>query len=239
MIFKRLPTLLPAALLAGEAMGETQFVAEAVVSSMLIDRGEQIGGPTLEVALLAEKEAGAGVLYGGLYRLTPFGDDQAAFADEFDYTIGYGWQGAGYAADVSANWLTYPGEGDEASLELFGEVVLVELPLSPAIAGFYDAEFEDYGLEVTAGPEWGAGDWSGYAIGRAGFVEPGDGSETRSYAGVEIGAVRPVSETAEIGGYARYEVADQDSFADDIANGAIISAKDSGFAVGAFVAATF
>lgn len=239
MRLRSLPALLPAALFAEEAAGETSFGAEAIVSSMLIDRGEQIGGPTLELALVAEKDTGSGTLYGGLYRLTPFGDDQDAFADEFDYTIGYAWDGAGYEADVSANWLTYPGEGDEASLELFGEVALVDLPLVPAIAGFYDAEFEDFGLEVTAGPEWQTGGWTSYVIGRAGFVEPGDGSETRSYAGVQVGTARPLGDTAEIGGYARYEVSDQDSFADDIVDGAIISAKDSGFAVGAFIATSF
>ncbi|MEQ9316943.1 MAG: hypothetical protein RLN72_13895 [Henriciella sp.] len=239
MRLSSLSPLLPAILFAGEAVGEVRFGSEAVVSSMLIDRGEQIGGPTLELGFGAETDIGGGHLYGGLYRLTPFGDDQAAFADEFDYTIGYAWEGAGYAADVSANWLTYPGEGDEASLELFGEIALVDLPLSPAVAAFYDAEFEDYGLEVVAGPEWESGNWTSYVVGRAGFVDPGDGSDTRSYVGLEAGTMRPISESAEIGGYARFEIADQDSFADEIDHGHVIGVTNSGFAVGAFIATAF
>ncbi|WP_084392077.1 MULTISPECIES: hypothetical protein [Henriciella] len=221
-----------------EAAAEIGYFSEAIVSSSVIDRGEQIGGPSLEIAIGADVAVGAGEVYAAVYRLTPFGQDQEAFADEFDYTVGYAWEGEGYAADVSANWLTYPGIGDEPSLELAGEIGF-DAPLNPTLAGFYDAEFEDYGLEVTAGPEWDAGNWTSYLIGRLGFVEPGDGSETRSYGGVEIGTLRPVGDRAEIGGFARFEVANQDSFADRIENGQIVDVTDSGLAVGAFIVASF
>lgn len=220
------------------ATAETRFSAEGIVSSMVIDRGEQIGGPSFEVAVGAETGLGTGAVYGGLYRLTPFGDDQQAYADEFDYTIGYAWEGQGYAADVSANWLAYPGEGDEESLELFGELAL-DAPFNPVVMGFYDADFEDFGLEVTAGPEWEAAGLGWYAIGRAGFVEPGDGSANRTYVGAEAGAAYPLTETAEIAAFARYEIADEESFADDIDNGVVTSFRNSGFAVGVVLAAGF
>ncbi|MEM5515797.1 hypothetical protein WNY37_02475 [Henriciella sp. AS95] len=231
------PALL-AVLPVAEAAAEVEYFSEAIVSSSVIDRGEQIGGPSLQVAVGADWVIGPGEVYGALYRLTPLGQDQEAFADEFDYTLGYAWDGEGYAADISASWLTYPGLADEPSLELAGEIGL-DAPLGPTIAAFYDTEFEDYGLEVTAGPEWDVGNWSSYMIARAGFVEPGDGSDTRTYGGFEIGAVRPVGETAEFGGYARMEFANQDSFADTVEGGNIVDVTDSGLAVGAFVAATF
>jgi hypothetical protein len=70
-------------------------------------------------------------------------------------------------------------------------------------------------------------------------LSSGDGSDTRSYGGVEIGTLRPVGDRAEIGGFARFEVANQDSFADRIENGQIVDVTDSGLAVGAFIAASF
>lgn len=224
--------------LAELASAEIDFSAEGAVSSMVIDRGEQIGGPSLEIGVSGETALGAGALYAGVYRLTPFGEDQAAYADEFDYTVGYAWAGEGYEADVSANWLTYPGEGETASLELAGELALAA-PLNPVILGFYDAEFEDYGLEVTAGPEWQAGDWTLYAIGRVGFVVPGDGSESRSYGGAEAGAYRPVGAAAEFGVYGRFEAADADTFADEIERGTITHSTHSGFAAGIVLSAAF
>ena len=48
-----------------------------------------------------------------------------------------------------------------------------------------------------------------------------------------------VGDRAEIGGFARFEVANQDSFADRIENGQIVDVTDSGLAVGAFIVASF
>lgn len=237
-MLKPLFALTAAMSVAHDAFSEIDLSAEAALSSMLIDRGEQIGGPAFETGLAAEKPFGPGAAYASIYRLTPIGDDQDAFADEFDYTLGYAWEGEGYAADLSANWLTYPGEGDEASLELAGEIAL-DLPFNPTMAGFYDADFEDFGLEAAAGPEWQAGGWTLYAIGRAGFVEPGDGSASRSYGGVELGGRHPLGEQAEIGAYARYEIADEDSFADDIVRGNITSMTNTGLAAGILVSTSF
>lgn len=239
MDFRILPgPVLIAGALAAEAAAETRFDAEAAISSMVIDRGEQLGGPSVELGLGVETALGGGVLYGAIYRLTPVGADQAAFADEVDYTLGYAWDGTGYGADVSANWLTYPGEGDDASLELAGEIVL-DAPLNPAILGFYDEKFEDYGVEILAGPEWGAGHWSHYVIARAGIVEPGDGSASRAYAGLQAGTARPIGRASEFGAFARFDISDQDSFAGHIHRGSIVETRNSGFAVGAVVATAF
>ena len=227
-----------ASLIASVAQAETTVIGEVALSSTVIDRGGHIAGPAFEAALILESDIGNGTLYGGVYRLTPLGADQGAFPDETDYTIGYAFAGEGFTADVSASWLTYPGEGEEASLELAGEVVFA-VPLNPVIAGFYDAEFEDYGMEMAIRPEWTAGEWTHYAVGRAGFVAPGVGSANRSYAGAEIGTVRALSDAAEIGAYARYEIADEDSFADTISNGAIATFTSSGLAVGIVAAVGF
>ncbi|MAP94073.1 MAG: hypothetical protein CMK07_03885 [Ponticaulis sp.] len=224
------------ALLSDSAIAEDDdkslaFTGEVGLASMFIDRGEQLGAATLTAALGAEKEISGVVLYGGVSLINPVGDDREPFDEEVDYTIGAAWDGPGYSADVSANWLTYPGEASEESLEIAGSLTF-DQALSPTLATFYDAEFEDWGLEFTAGPEWLVSDWTLYTLGRLGFVEPGDGSQNRTYAGVEAGASRPLFGNTEFGVFSRYEWANQDSFADDISNGVITSVTDSGFAVG-------
>lgn len=214
---------------------EVSIVAEGVAATSFIDRGEHISGPGFEAGIAVGTAFAGGEIYGALYRLTPVGDDQAAFADEFDYTVGYAFEGDGYAADVSANWLTFPGSNDEASLELAGELVLDE-SLTPTLIGFYDVDLEDWGLEFNIGPSWEAGVWSGYTIGRLGIVNPGDGSDGRPYYGVETGLARPLSKAAEIGGFARFEASDQDTFADEITNGEILSTQDNGLSIGIYLA---
>lgn len=213
---------------------EIDIIAEVAAASALFDRGEQISGPAVETTLAAATGLAAGEIYGAVYRLTPVGSDQAAFADEFDYTIGYAWAADGYFADISANWLTFPGSSDEASLELAGELAL-DAALSPTLIGFYDVDLEDMGLELSMGPSWNAGAWSGYAIGRLGVVDPGDGSDGRTYYGLEAGLNRPVNDSIEIGGFARYERSDQETFADDIARSNIVSLRDDGLSVGLYL----
>lgn len=60
---------------------------------------------------------------------------------------------------MSANWLTYPGEGQEESLELAAALGF-DVPLAPEVLAFYDMDFEDWGVEALAGPEWQAGDYT-------------------------------------------------------------------------------
>lgn len=216
--------------LAAEA-NEKRFFADVAVSSSVIDRGEQIGPLTLEASAGIEADVAGATLYGALYRLTPVGGDADAFDDETDYTIGAAWQGKGYTADVSANWLTYPGEEAGSSLELVGSVSL-ESAFTPTLTGFRDTRFDDWGLEVSAGPTGEAGAWELYALGRAGFVKPGDGSATRSYGGVEAGAARPITDAVAIGFFARGEIADEEAFARRIDGGSITEVRNSGFAAG-------
>lgn len=236
----RFPAMLGAAALFAEVAGADEKVwlsADFAASSSLFDRGEQIGGPTLEFGATAETTVSGATVYAAFYRLLPVGSDQDAFDDEADYTAGLVLENDTVTADLSANWLTYPGEGAEASLELVGAFDL-NAPLAPNVTGFYDADFEDWGIEASAGPAWDMGDWTTYARGRAGFVVPGDGSANRSYLGVEVGAFRPVSQTAEFGMFARAEVADEESYADKIRNGAVTSFRDSGIAVGMTLSVT-
>lgn len=211
--------------------GEKRLYMDLSAVSGLHDRGEQIGRETLEFGAGIEAEFETVTVYGAFYRLLPVGSGQAAFDDEADYTLGMAWAGKGYSADVSANWLTFPGEETEASLELAASVTL-DAPFAPTLIGFYDADLEDRGLEIAAGPEWEMGEWTVYAFGRAGFVHPGDGSAHRSYFGGEAGASRPVSEFAEIGFFARADMADEDSFARRIQGGDITAFRNSGVAAG-------
>jgi hypothetical protein len=210
---------------------ETSFFAEVAVSSSLIDRGEHLALEVVEASFGAETIFRGATLYGSVYRILPFGEEQAEFDDEMDYSLGVAWDGAGYSADVSANWLTYPGEATEASLELAGSVTL-DHAYAPTLAGFYDADLKDWGLEVSGGPEWAISDWTLYAIGRAGFVRPGDGSASRSYGGVEVGAARAISQAATLGIYARGEAADEDSFVRRTQSSAITEYGSTGFAAG-------
>lgn len=210
---------------------EKRFVADLAASTMLIDRGEQLGRETLEATIGVEVDVGAATVYGAFYRILPVGPDQGAFDDEADFVIGMGWEGDGYSADISANWLTFPGQDDEASLELAAEIGL-DLPLTPTLAGFYDVDLEDWGLELTAGPEWERGDWIVYALGRAGFVRAGDGSGDRSYGGVEAGAARALSDAVELGFYVRTEAADTPSFVRSIDAGQVTDFRKTGVAAG-------
>lgn len=211
--------------------GEKRLFMDVAAASALHDRGEQIGREVLEFGAGVEVDVQEVTLYGAFYRLLPVGDEQEAFDDEADFTAGAAWEGKGYSADVSANWLTFPGEETESSLELAGAVTL-HAPFAPTLIGFYDADLEDWGLEFAGGPEWHAGDWALYALGRAGFVHPGDGSAHRSYAGAELGASRPVSEFAELGFFARADIADEDAFARRIDGGEVTAFRDTGIAAG-------
>lgn len=216
--------------LAAEA-GENRFFVDLAAVSALHDRGEQIGREVLEFGAGVEVDVQEASVYGAFYRLMPVGADQEAFDDEAGFTLGVAWHKHTYSADLSASHLSYPGEEAASSLELAGALTF-HVPFAPTLIGFYDADFEDWGLELAGGPEWQAGDWTMFALGRAGFVQPGDGSAHRSYAGVELGAVRPVSETVEFGLFARADTADEDSFAHRFEDGEIESFRNSGVSVG-------
>jgi len=204
---------------------------ETGFTSTAIDRGEQIGGPAHEGAVFVELPFGSGTAYGGVYRLTPIGPDQAAFPDEVDYFAGYVFSAETVEVDLSANWLTFPGDADESSLEIVASAVL-DAPFSPSMTSFYDVDLEDWGIEVAAGPSATLGTWTLGLLGRAGFVDPGDGSASRSYFGVEADATHPLGQTAEGSLFARFEIADEDAFADSISGGDITRADADGFAIG-------
>jgi len=202
---------------------DTSFFFDVALSSALLDRGEQIGGQTAEFYAGAEVDAGSALLYTTVYRLLPVGSDRDEFDNETDYTIGAIWEGPGYAADVSANWLTYPGEEAKESLELAATITL-DLPFEPGVAAFRDVHTDDWGLEAYAGPRWEREAWTFYALGRAGFVNLGDGSASRSYGGIETGAIRALSDGVAMGFIFRSDVADEDSFD--------VGATADGFATG-------
>ncbi|KCZ94100.1 hypothetical protein [Hyphomonas johnsonii] len=208
-----------------------RFFFDAATSSALLDRGEQIGGHTAEFFAGAEAAAGDLLLYATVYRLLPVGPDRAAFDNETDYSVGAIREGQGYVVDVSANWLTYPGEQEASSLELAASISL-DLPFAPGMAAFRDTHTDDWGLEVFGGPQWERDAWSWYVLGRVGFVTPGDGSASRSYTGVETGAVRMLTDEVALGFQLRAEAADEDSFADTIGANGVTAWRNTGTSFG-------
>ncbi|MFN3911306.1 hypothetical protein [Hyphomonas sp.] len=216
--------------LAAEA-GETQISVDVAAVSALHDRGEQVTREALQFGAGVQVEVQDASVYGAVYRLLPVGSQQEAFDDEAGFTLGTAWNTETYSADISANFLTFPGEEAESTVELAG-AVSIHTVFTPVLIGFYDADFEDWGLELTGGPEWEAGEWTIYALGRAGFVQPGDDSAHRSYAGVEWGAVRPVSDSVEFSLFARSDIADEESFIQRMQGGEITSMRNSGVAAG-------
>lgn len=217
--------------LAANAAPTPTLVLETGVSSKLIDRGESLADLNAEAAMTAEFDLGAGALYGSIYRITPLGDNDEAFAEEVDYTIGYAFEVGATSFDASANYLTYPGNNGDASLELaaFAEF---DIALQPALIGFYDADFEDYGLELSAGPAWEIGDWSLRALGRIGFVSPGGGSGDYTYGGAELNAERALNEALSLGVFARVEAADEPTFADNFMQGEATNFRTDGAGLG-------
>lgn len=218
--------------IASEACAREHHVfADVAVSTAVIDRGEQLAAGNTEITIGVESDAGPATLYGVIYRRTPIGNAHSAFDEEVDYAAGAVWAGEGVELDVSAAWLTFPGSQGSASLELAAAVTL-DNPARPTLAGFYDVDTEHWGLEVLAGPEWNAGDWTLYALGRAGFVCRCDGPDARSYGGVEVGAFRQVSRYAQLGIYGRAELADRKSFVRRTGNGTVEAFRSSGTALG-------
>ena len=122
-----------AALLTPFALAEdTEFFAVSSFGSMLIDRGEQLAAGVNETTLGVERVIGPGLLFADVYRITPLGADEEAFAEEVDYTLGYALPLGRHELVMAASWLTYPGSGGTESLELAGELVL-DAPLSPVL----------------------------------------------------------------------------------------------------------
>jgi hypothetical protein len=115
--------LTPVVAMLGAAAAEPiEFEASAGFSSMLIDRGETLATLNNELDLSITQPMKTGSLYAGLYRITPLGEDRRAFDEEVDYTIGFSTAFETVTLDVSANYLTYPGSSEEASLELAAEL---------------------------------------------------------------------------------------------------------------------
>lgn len=204
---------------------------DAGVMPMLIDRGEQLSGTTVDKAVTLGVGAWGGEVYGGVYRITPVGENDTAFDEEFDYTIGYAFETDVVSVDVSINELTFPGLSEENSTEVFSELGF-NAPYSPTVLSFYDLDSQDSGIEINAGPEWPVGDATVYGLVRLGAFKAGGDDADRSYGGVEAGITRPVNDRAELGSFVRYEQADEDTFVDEYVNGQAANFTNVGFAFG-------
>ncbi len=216
---------------AADAQQSYEWTVDVAASSAVFDRGEQIGGETVEFSAGMEVALPSASVYTSFYRLLPVGNDQKAFDDEADYALGVIINGDAMIADLSANLLTYPGESAEHSLELLG-IFNFDAPLAPGVIAFHDVEFEDWGLEAFVEPSWNTGDWTHHVLLRAGFVSPGDISATRSYVGMELGTSRLISDTIELGLFARADADNRSSFVRDIENGAATRMRSTGVAAG-------
>ncbi|MEH6744123.1 hypothetical protein [Hyphomonas sp.] len=216
-----------------EAQGGSVF-ADATVSTSLQDRGAQLSRETLELLAGIERPTSFGTAYAAVYRIEPLGTSRSVFSPETDYSLGFVLEGKRYTADLSANWLTYPGTSEDSTLEL---VAAIELDLwgMPHIIAFGDMHTDDKGLEVSAGPSRKIGDWSIQARARTGLVGMGDGSPTRTYAGLEASARRILSDRIEFGLIAAFDISDQDTLSADIRSGEITAMGQQGLSAGAFL----
>lgn len=158
------------------------FEFSTSVSSGLIDRGETLATLNNETSFTLAQPLQFGEVYGSLYRISPIGGEANAFDEEVDYSIGFTFENGGISYDTSANYLTFPGSDEEASLELAVEIGF-EQKLSPSLAAFYDVDAEVCGVEAAIGPAIEVGDWTLTGIVRGGFVSSDD--EDYSYGGVE------------------------------------------------------
>lgn len=221
------PALAPAQ--AEEAGPELSFGAG--LSSAVFDFGEQIAVPAFEAEVVASLPVGErGSLFAGAWTLQPVGPDARAFAPEANYFAGYGWSGDTLAWELGLNLVDPLESEDESTLEIGGEIAFMA-PLNPVLAGFYDLDLGNLGLEASVGGERAFGDWTGAWLVRAGALEPDEG-EGWQYGGVELALSRAVSEAAEFSVFARFEAASAETFADEIRAGEIIATRDTGAMIG-------
>lgn len=213
------------------ATAETSVSIDTSVSTLLIDRGEALATLNNDFAITAQTSIGGGAGYVSVYRISPLGSEGEAFDEEVDYTLGYAFDAEAFDLDLSATYLTYPGNNDDASVELVASAAFSSV-WDPTATAFYDADFEDYGLELSAGPSWDIGNWSTGLTGRLGFVEFGDGSGGYAYGGAEIAAERALNDALSLSLFARIEVADDDTFADRFADDEITGFSREGAGVG-------
>lgn len=199
------------------------------LSTSVIDRGETLATLNNETSFTVSRAAPVGEIYGGLYRISPIGDDASAFDEEVDYTIGFAFEQNGIAFDASANYLTFPGSAADESLELAGEVSF-DHTLAPAVAAFYDVTLDVYGVEASIAPSYEAGAWTVTGILRAGSVLSGDGDY--SYGGIEGTIARALGDAFTLEGFARFEAADEANFASDIQNDGTFDPRTNGTTLG-------
>ena len=199
------------------------------ISSGLIDRGETLATLNNETSFTVARTLHFGEVYGSLYRISPVGGEASAFDEEVDYTVGFAFENSGFSFDASANYLTFPGSSEDASLELAAETSF-EHELEPSLAAFYDVDAEIYGLEAAIGPSYELGNWVLPGVLRAGFVSSDDADY--SYGGVEGIVAKALSDHFSLEGFARIEAADADNFVSDVRNGAVTETKKNDAVVG-------
>lgn len=200
-------------------------------STSLIDRGEQIGFESFEAEIIAEKSVEKAVFYGGVYRLLPVGADSEFFDNETDYIIGMNYTANKFNFDFSANYITYPAESADASMELVAAIG-VETFLLPEFVTFYDTETKDFGGELLLHSERKINQLDIGISGRAGFVNIDETSSTRNYLGLEIRVSHSVGKNLDFGVYARGDIADRDAFVDKLVRSDNHTYTNSGVALG-------
>ena len=203
--------------------------ASSSISSGLIDRGETLATLNNETSFTLARVLGGGEFYGGLYRISPLGGEASAFDEEVDFTIGFAFENSSINFDASANYLTFPGSAEQASLELAVEMG-VEHTYSPTLAAFYDVDAESHGLEAAIAPSFEAGSWTLTSIVRGGFVS--SNGESYSYGGLEGVIARPLSDRLTLEGFARLEAADADNFVSDVRSDEVAETRKNGTLVG-------
>ena len=233
MRLKQMTALVSTAMLAGmtftaQAEGTSVEVGTAF-STLLIDRGESLATINNEFTATIAQDTSVGSVYAALYRISPFGGEARAFDEEVDYTLGFASEAAGVAYDFSANYLTYPGSAEEASLELAAAFDW-DHALHPGLAAFYDVDLDLHGAEVFIAPDRAFGDWTGALVLRGGYV--GSSAGDYSYAGLEAILGRSLTEAVSFERFVRVEAADEDTFASDVDGGVVTDMSSEGAGLG-------
>jgi hypothetical protein len=216
-----------------EAEGRSVF-AEVGFSTALHDRGEQLSAETLELLAGLEQSISFGAVYATMYRIQPLDGAASPFTEETDYSVGLVVDDSAYSLDLSANWLTYPGSGDDSSLELVAALDL-HVWAKPHIMMFHDVHTDDAGVEVSVGPDWEFAEWKTLIRARLGSVRLGDGSPGRTYAGLEFSAERALSKSSDLGVFVAYDASSRKTLSAETRAGEITGFRSRGIAAGVSV----
>jgi|GEM_PF-5282917 len=203
---------------------------ETELGTHLIDRGETLTNSFQQTAIIIETETGFGAPYLAINRLTPLGENAGVFGDEFELALGLVVEQPRWAWEIGYARIENPEHTDEATNEITGALSF-DRPFAPGIAGFYDLDTEDFGLEAGWGFDREIFGLQAALKPRAGFVSLNQGND-RTYLGAEVSIAHSVTGVLSIEGFASAFRSDEKSFASSFSTTGTPEFTSSGEAIG-------